>query len=216
MTTVKIIRGNCLDIIPTLPRVDCIISDPPYGIRYQSNRRKEKMARITNDERPFVEWVAPAAERLKDGGCMIIFCRWDSWHAFQCAVEDAGLTVKSQIVWIKNNWSSGDLRCAPGNQHEIAMFATKGRFTFHGKRPSTVGTFARVSKMEHPTEKPVALMRWLVEHYCPPGGAVLDPCAGVAPVGVACAMLGREYYGIELDERYVDIAKRRIAQCVLV
>ena len=71
---------------------------------------------------------------------------------------------------------------------------------------------ARLNACRVDTEKPVALMRWLVEHYCPPGGAVLDPCAGVAPVGVACAMLGREYYGIELDERYVDIAKRRIAQ----
>jgi site-specific DNA-methyltransferase (adenine-specific) len=128
----------------------------------------------------------------------------------------AGLSVKSQIVWDKLNHGAGDLRGAPGNRHELAIFATKGRFTFHGMRPQTLGAFRKISpaKLEHTNEKPVDLMEWLVSHYCPVDGTVLDPFTGVSPVGVACVNTGRKFIGIEIDQGYFDIAERRIQEAL--
>lgn len=87
------------------------------------------------------------------------------------------MEVKAEIVWDKMNHGTGDLKGCPGFRHEIAVFATKGRFIFHGKRPQSLISVPRVnpSALVHPNEKPVALMEWLVEHYCPQFGTVLDP-----------------------------------------
>ena len=220
MSNVTLMQGDCLERMAEIEpgAIDMVLVDPPYGMDFQSQWKTDKNAwrpKIANDKRPFVWWMMAAAKAMKDGGSMVCFCRWDSWAAFQFAAEMAGLTVKSQIVWDKMGHGTGDLRGAPGNRHELAIFATKGRFTFHGKRPQSLGAFGKVSpaKLRHPNEKPVDLMEWLVTHYCPEGGAVLDPFAGVSPVGVACANTGRRYIGIELDPEYFAIASSRIEAC---
>jgi len=214
---ITLMQGDCLDKMRGIPAgsVDMVLTDPPYGMDFQSQRKADKSEwrpKVANDKRPFVWWIMSAAEALKDGGCMVCFCRWDSWAAFQFAAEMAGLATKSQIVWDKMNHTTGDLKGAPGNRHELAIFATKGRFTFHGKRPQSLGAFRKVSpsRLEHPNEKPVDLMEWLVSHYCPDGGTVLDPFTGVSPVGVACVNTGRNFIGIELDADYFAIAEKRI------
>lgn len=206
-----------MDLMRDIPdgSVDLVLCDPPYGIDFQSQRKKDKaqwMPKIANDKAPFVAWLPDAYRCLKDGGAAIVFCRWDVWHDFQCAAEQAGFKVKEQIVWDKMNHGTGDLKGAPGSRHEIALMLTKGRFTFHGKRPQTVLQHAKVtpSKMAHPNEKPVGLMAALVESYCPPGGVVLDPFTGVTPVGVACAKNGRQFIGFELDPGYFITASERI------
>ena len=210
-------RDDCLAVLPSVPEVDLIIADPPYGMDFQSQRKKDKSdwkPKIANDKRPFVWWLHYAAMRLKEGGALICFCRWDSWGAFSDACDLAGLTVKNQIVWDKMNHTTGDLKGSPGTRHEIAVFAVKGRFTFPGKRPQTLGAFKKVSpaKLQHPNEKPVELMEWLVQHYSAEGETVLDPFTGVSPVGVACANTNRNFIGIELDENYFQVAKDRIEQ----
>jgi len=209
--------GDCLERMKEIPdgSVDMVLTDPPYGMDFQSQRKKDKTdwaPKIKNDKKPFVWWVMQAAECLKDGGCMMCFCRWDSWGAFSFAIELAGLTIKSQIVWDKMAHTTGDLKGAPGNRHEIAIFAVKGRFTFHGPRPQTLGSFKKVSHInqQHPNEKPTDLMEWLVTHYCPRGGTIFDPFTGVSPVGVACVNTGRNFIGIELDPTYFAIAEYRI------
>jgi site-specific DNA-methyltransferase (adenine-specific) len=105
----------------------------------------------------------------------------------------------------------GDLNGQPAPQHELVAFLTKGRFTFAGNRPKSVIRTVRVDadSMIHPNEKPVALMRALIRDYSK-GGPVLDPFCGTGAVGVACAELGRDFVGIELDEGYCKIARQRI------
>lgn len=195
--------------------IDLVLTDPPYGIDYQSAWRSDKSKwkpKIANDKKPFVWFIYEAEKKIKEGGALICFCRFDSWQSFADSIYLAGLDVKAQIVWDKLNHGSGDLKGCPGFRHEIAIFATKGRFTFHGNRPQSLGAFSRVSpeKMQHPNEKPVDLMKWLVENYCPKQGTVLDPFTGVSPVGVACKNLNRNFIGIELDKYYFEIAKNRI------
>jgi len=217
MSNINLMQGDCLERMKEIKdgSVDMILTDPPYGIDFQSHRKKDKsswMPKIANDKKPFIWWIYEAAKKLKEGGALICFCRFDSWVDFSVACENAGLKVKSQIVWDKMNHGTGDLKGAPGLRHEIAVFATKGRFTFHSKRPQSLASFKRVApaKLAHPNEKPVDLMLWLIAHYCEDEGTVLDPFTGVSPVGVAAKSLNRSFIGIELDETYFNIAKERI------
>lgn len=216
---INLMLGDCLERMKEIESgsVDMVLADPPYGMDYQSAWRSDKSQwkpKIANDKRPFIWWINDAVKKLKEGGCLISFCRFDSWGAFQYACELAGLSVKAEIVWDKMNHGTGDLKGCPGFRHEIAIFATKGRFTFHGKRPQSLKSVPRIQaeKLLHPNEKPVELMEWLIEHYCPNGGVVLDPFTGVSPVGVAAVNTGRKFIGIELDERYFQIAQNRIEQ----
>lgn len=217
MPDIQLLHGDCLKLLYDVPdnSVDLVLTDPPYGMDYQSSWKIDKTkwkSKIENDKFPFIWWIKHAADKLKDGGCLICFCRFDSWNDFSRACELSGLEVKAELVWDKLNHGTGDLTGTPGFRHEIAVFATKGRFIFHGKRPQSLFAFNRVdpNKHLHPNEKPVDLMKFLVEHYCPPDKTVLDCFMGVSPVGVACKLLGRNYIGMELDEKYFNIAKERI------
>lgn len=179
---IQLYNADCLEKMKDIPdgSIDLVLTDPPYGMNYQSARRIDKSKwkpKIANDELPFIWWIKQAADKLKDGGCLISFCRFDSWDDFYRASELAGLEVKAEIVWDKMNHGTGDLKGCPGFRHEIAVFATKGRFIFHNKRPQSLFATPRVNptSLQHPNEKPVALMEWLVEHYCPMGGGSIRP-----------------------------------------
>ena len=217
MADVTLWQGDCLELMKSIPdkSIDLVLTDPPYGIDYQSARRSDRTKwkpKIANDKKPFIWFIYDVARILKDGGAFICFCRFDSWTAFSSACETAGLTIKAEIVWDKMNHGTGDLKGAPGFRHEIAVFATKGRFIFHDKRPQSLIAVPRISpeKILHPNEKPVELMEWLVSHYCGKEGVVVDCFTGVSPVGIACVNTGRNFIGIELDKDYFDIAKERI------
>ena len=212
-------HGDCLELMKSIPdgSVDLVLADPPYGMDYQSARRSDRSQwkpKIANDKRPFIWFINSAAQKLKNGGALICFCRFDSWMAFSFACDLAGLQVKAEIVWDKMNHGTGDLKGCPGFRHEIAIFATKGRFTFHGKRPQSLVSIPRISatKLSHPNEKPVDLMSWIIEHYSTAGSVVLDPFTGVSPTGVACVNTGRNFIGMELDAGYFEIAKNRIEE----
>lgn len=112
----------------------------------------------------------------------------------------------------------GNLRQSFAPRHETVVFATKGAYAFPGKRPVDVIRVPKVpsGKLVHPNEKPVELMRVLVDSVCPAGGTVLDPFMGSGPVGVACAESGRPYVGVEIDEGYYATAKARIEEACRV
>jgi site-specific DNA-methyltransferase (adenine-specific) len=101
--------------------------------------------------------------------------------------------------------SQGDF--AP--QHENIIFATKGKFRFPGKRPNSIISVSKIYplKLKHPNEKPVDLMRQLIEAITPKGGTVLDPFMGAGSSAEAAAILGVNFIGIELEPDYVEIAK---------
>lgn len=212
-----LMKGDCLERMKEIPdgSVDMILTDPPYGIDFQSQMRKDKtkwMPKILNDKKPFIEFIEGAARVMSSTGCMIIFCRFDSWQMFASECESYGLKVKSQIVWDKVVHGMGDLRGATALQHELALFVTKGKFKFPHKRQKSIVKHMRVkpSEMLHPNEKPVSLMKDLISGYTGDGAVILDCFTGVSPVGVAAKDLSRNFIGIELDEKYFEIAKERI------
>lgn len=210
--------GDSLLVLRTLPgaSVHAVITDPPYGMSYQSNMGANgpRFEKLVGDDKPAVEFIPDAARALKEGGCMFVFCEWRYGDAFRDAMRAAGLTIRSQVVWDRETTGMGDLEAQFSPSHDLAWFATKGTgFAFHGKRPPSVLRFPRVpaDRLQHPTEKPVNLMRALVATLSPRGGVVLDPYGGSGTTGVAAVLECREAILCEIVPEYADLARRRIA-----
>ncbi len=216
MNTFQIHHGDCLEFLRTLPSgsVDAVVTDPPYGISYQSSwvAKSERFDQIANDGQPYVWFLAEASRVIMDGGCLLCFCRWDTAEAFQLAIAWSGLDIAAQVVWDRVGHGMGDLAGCPGPSHDLIWFARKGNFKFHGKRPISVVRCARLSgdQIVHPNEKPVSLMRQLVDSYSPKDGTILDPFMGSGTTGVACMETGRNFIGCEIDVKYCEIARKRI------
>lgn len=203
--------GDCRDILPTLPKVDAVITDPPYGIAYVSARRKRGPTEmLANDDAAPLDAVADMASLLSDGGAMYLATRFDVAAQWNEAIRTAGLTLKTPIFWDKGNHTSGDLEGDFGAQIEIFLFAHKGRHKLRGRRLSNLWRVPRDPASDHPTPKPVALMERMVASSTDAGGIVIDPFMGSGSTGVACMNLGRRFIGCEVEQRYFDIARRRI------
>lgn len=205
-------------ILRTIPSdsIDAIITDPPYGISYHGTRRKDKARwfnKIANDCAPYIWWLLDAARVLKPGGALLCFTRYDTEEAFRFAIRLAGLEPKTQIIWDKGVHGVGDCRGDFGLRHENIIFAAKGRFAFPGHRPVSVIRVPRLAsaRLTHPNEKPVELLRGLVEAVTRPGELVFDPFLGSGTTAVAAKMARRRYFGVEIDVGYLNAAKARLA-----
>ena len=190
-----VITGDSLTVLRDMEAdsVDMVITDPPYGIDYQSGRKEKasRLAKIANDKAPFIWWIYDAARVVKRGG-----------------------TVKSVIVWDKKAHGMGDLKGSFAPRYEAIIFATKGRYELPGKRPDDLIACAKVGNqsLTHPNEKPVALLEQLIEATTIPGALILDPFAGSGSTLAAAAKTGRQYIGIEIDEQYGKLAAARAAE----
>ena len=203
--------GDCREILPALPKVDAVVTDPPYGISYVSAWRKGGPTEpIANDQDAPLNSVPLMASRLKDGGALYLATRYDVAGQWNDAVIGSGLRMKTPIFWDKTNHTSGDLDGDFGGQVEIFIFAHQGRHKLR-TRCGNLWRFPREGASAHPTPKPVGLMERILSCSTDVGGVVLDPFMGSGTTGVACANLGRKFIGIEISEKYFDIACERIA-----
>jgi DNA modification methylase len=195
--------------------VHLIIADPPYGVGYHSNyyKRRNPHAPMTNDwDFQIGPFVAECARVLAEGGALYLFSRWDVYPLWLPAIASTGLKVKTKIVWVKNNWSAGDLRGSFGNQYEEILFVVKGRHLLRGKRWSNVWHFDRVpaNRMLHPTQKPVPLLMRAIQASSDIGDLVVDPFAGSGSTGEADGETGRDWLLGDVDPRMVNIARERL------
>ena len=191
--------GDCMDILPTLGVVDAVITDPPYGMSFQSNYRLVKHIKIANDESAnlacaVISWAIENATHST-----YAFGRWDNLLDYP--------KPKSLITWVKNNWSMGDLLHEHARQTEVAFFYPGPKHDFPRSRPTDVVQHPRTSNEFHPTEKPVGLMELVIGWT---RGVVLDPFMGSGTTGVAAIQMGRQFIGIEREPKYFEIACRRI------
>ncbi len=188
--------GDAREIVPTLGQLASVVSDPPYGMAFQSNYRTEQHAKIANDaNEDLLLWACS----LRPSHSAYLFCRWDNLFSVP--------KPKSLITWVKNNWSMGDLEHEHARQTEVALFYPGPDHDFPKGRPTDMIRAPRTGNDYHPTEKPVQLMRAMIEWT---RGTVCDPFMGSGTTGCAATAMGREFVGIELDERYFDIACKRI------
>jgi site-specific DNA-methyltransferase (adenine-specific) len=203
---VTLYHGDCREVMDWADADACVlVTDPPYGIDYHSNQRRQTLARSIAGDKD---------TRARDD---VLFYWGDrpalvfgTWRIPRPAA------TRALLVWdTKGALGMGamDLPWKPAHQ-EIYVLG-KG---FKGRRDSDVLTVAPVQSLgyngrEHPHEKPVTLMKQLIAK-CPPG-TVVDPFAGSGSTLVAAKQLGRKAIGVELEERYCEIIAKRLAQGVL-
>jgi site-specific DNA-methyltransferase (adenine-specific) len=216
---INLMHGDCLERMKEIAdgSVDMVLTDPPYGMDFQSNRRvvNAKFAKIANDKN--LDWVDSFIDEchrvMSANSAMYFFCSWHNIDYFKRAIERK-FKLKNMIVWVKNNHGSGDLRGGFAPQHEIVFYACKGRVLNRGKRLSDVIYADKIpsSKLVHPTEKNISMLEVFVGQHTDAGMLILDPFMGSGTTGVACANLNRKFIGIELDAKYFSIAKSRIEE----
>ena len=211
----EIINDDCLNIIEKLDNnsIDVCLTDPPYGIDFQSGQRKNKLPKITNDKQPFVDWIEPLFNKMKEGGRLLCFYRWDVQDAVLNEIKRSGFNVKSQIIWNKVMYGMGDLTGEFSPQHESIIYATKGRYEFKNKRPSTVITVPRKSpdKLLHPNEKPYKLIEQLLLSISSENELIFEPFAGSGVLCEVCMNNNRNFIATELSDYYFKIAQERIS-----
>jgi len=187
--------------------VDCIITDPPYGINYLSNHYKNGNPHkpIENDDKLFIP-IDELWRVLKPNGAIFVF--------FSHKVPLIDKRVKNTIIWVKNNWTAGDLYSDFGNQYECIAFMPKEQFKLKSKRYSNIWKFDRVSpdKLKHPTQKPTSIIRRMIESSTNENDLILDPFMGSGTTAIACKELNRKYIGFEISPEYCEIANKRLNQ----
>jgi site-specific DNA-methyltransferase (adenine-specific) len=190
--------GDCRDILPTLPKVDAVVTDPPYGIG------KDGQKRTTGGHggRKAYEFLGWDNGR-PDASLFAVVLHAAPFHIIWGGNYFADVLPPSGkwLVWDKGqriNQSDG----------ELAYTSMDGALR--------ILTMNRVELMldgaEHPTQKPVQLMKWCIEQLPTGCNIILDPFAGSGTTGVACAKLGKAFIGIEREPSYFEIMCRRIAE----
>lgn len=202
--SVALWHGDCLKVAEWLA-ADVLVTDPPYGIAYRSGARRQTLARsIVGDDDTTIRDAALEAWTTRPA---LVFGTWR-------VARPAG--TRQVLVWdTKGALGMGamDLPWKPAHQ-EVYVLGSG----FSGRRSSDVLCVAPVQSLgyngrEHPHQKPVELLQALIAK-CPPG-VVADPFAGSGSTLVAAKALGRHAIGVEIDERYCEIAAKRLAQDVL-
>ena len=220
----QVILQDCIEGMRALPDecVDLIVSDPPYLINYESNHRKDKThdfcSPIQNDDNPdlITDYMKECYRILKQDKACYVFCSSKTLDFFKNAAQDARFRLKNTIIWVKNNWTAGDLKAQFGQQYEPCLLLNKGRAEINGKRLTDVWTFDRVSgpKQVHQNQKPVPLIAQCIEKHSQPGDIVFDGFMGSGTTAVAARQMGRRFLGFEIEPKYFDIITNRLKEGV--
>lgn len=229
--TCTIYHGDALDVLADMDAiVDAVIADPPYASGARMEAAKSSSGAMLRAgrfaDRPidldqmtttgFIWLLRAVAYRcralLVDGGSFLCFIDWRQYPNLIGAIETANLRVQGMVVWDKGHFGLGNGFRA---QHELIVHAAKGVPTIYDKGRGNVLRFPREEPVDHPSPKPVELLGVLLDVITPPGGLVLDPMMGCGSTLRAAKDRGRRAIGIEISERYCEIAAKRLAQEVL-
>lgn len=212
--------GDCREILPTLGKFDLLLTDPPYDFGHYATDTKPSIALIMESAPTAALWGYP---EVLCGWCIEIGRapdEWITWWPTNAAAKTGGrhANVPRQVetVAIFGNRLFADLVREPRARGVIL-----GKELSETVRASDVwrdaspGIGFNARERLHPNEKPVSVMGKLLDLCAAPGATVVDPYMGSGPVAKACKDRGLRYVGIELVEKYCEIAAKRLAQEVL-
>lgn len=221
-------HGDCLEILPTLPKVDAVITDPPFEAEAHTLQRRINRSATRGadsdvitpeplDFAPLNEAQRSSVSKLIAEACSgwaLVFCQAEAVFQWRAALVEGGASYKRACVWIKRDGMpqySGD-RPGMGYESIVAAWCGPGKSVWNGGGQHGVFDVPKGEQIRwgHPTQKPERLMRDLVGLFTSDGASVVDPFMGSGTTGVACANLGRKFIGIEIERRYFDIACERI------
>ena len=209
MGSVDLRLGDCLEIMKGIPSesIDLCLTDPPYGV----------LEGFSWDNKQYFQssikaWMREMLRVVTLGGGMVIFCA----EKYLPLILEGERFFQRLLIW--------DKKCGVGSANngiwystEIMAVFNKGELDRKGIKDFQMSIFS-VKKERlnyqygHPTQKPAQLMNWLINHYSNVDDTILDPFMGSGTTGVACQELGRNFIGIEINEKYFKIAERRINQ----
>lgn len=231
---IKLYQGDCLKLMKDIPdkSIDMILCDLPYGTTrnkwdsvidfdelWTAYKRiiKDNGAIVLFCDGMFTAKLLTSNPRMwrynlvwdKQRGCDFLNA---NVKPLKCH-EDIAVFYNRKPTYNKRYWYSkpykrtknGTLSANYGDRNKAWSESVNGE-----RNPLTILSFARDSDRNHPTQKPIALLKWLIKTYTNEGETVLDNCMGSGSTGVACVNTGRNFIGIELDENYYNIAKNRI------
>lgn len=213
MSKIIIEQGNCLDLIKKI-KTDSLgggIIDPPYGINYQSHRRKNIYNKIQNDNslEYLEEFFKELYRCLKNNTAIYCFCSWHNVDVFKQSFEKY-FKLKNILIWIKNNHGSGDLQASYAPKYEMILYGNKGRCKLKNGRKEDIMFYNKTNNLLHPTQKPVELIEELIINSTNENDWILDGFMGSGTVGEACKNTNRNFIGFEIDKNYFEIAKERL------
>ena len=193
--------GDCALILPTLPKVDAVITDPPYGIGEAAGKNASRGNLAAAKDYGNDEWDnKPIDSELIDslvgaGDTAIVF--GGNFYAMPAA--------SCWLIWDKENGSNdfADAELAWTNLPKAVRLI---RYRWNGMLRAN-----NEMRGDHPTQKPIGVMRWCIEQAGNPQ-TILDPFMGSGTTGVAAVQMGRKFIGIEREEKYFSIACKRIEQ----
>lgn len=203
--------GDCREIAAGLDRPAAVISDPPYGIGFQWTGKKRIGQNLAGSARYQPEWVNIVGDDAPfDAGLWLGHDRVILWGGNNFAGMPP---ARCWLVWDKRRDTTPDHH----GDAELAWTNIDGVIRVHrqvwrGLIREGAENAANECKV-HPTQKPVALMRWCIKQVkVPPGGMILDPYMGSGSTGVAAVQMRHPFIGIEIEERYFNVACRRIEE----
>lgn len=181
----KLFLGDCLEMLPSLDRVDLILTDPPYGIGISSNPIRQAHDKMNWDDQAPPQWVF---DMMQEKAEKLIIWGGNYFNL-----------PPSQAFFVWDKMQPEDFSLAMCEQAWCSF-----------KKPAKIYRQSVKSyKKEHPTQKPVQLMEWCIKYAGDPK-IVCDPFMGSGTTGVACAGLGIGFLGIEKEQKYFDVACKRV------
>ncbi len=201
----RLIHGDCREVLPLLTAVDAVITDPPYGVAHEAKAQKgheatwqgtqiandgdvsirDAVLRDFNNVLAFGVWNRPPLERAHTAFI------WDKGPAAGGMNFHANWRKNWEMAFVRGNaWKLGGMDLGVVINHWIPTWQSAGK--------------------EHPHQKPLSLLRYLVQRTS--GAVICDPFMGSGTTGVACVEMGRSFIGVEIEREYFDIACERISR----
>ena len=217
----KLVNGDCVVELERMVNdgvsVDMILTDPPYLMNYSVHkkiRNTDFCKPIPNDNNfELIHDVIPLLyDLLKPNGACYMFCNSNHIDYFKRELSQY-FDFKNILVWVKNNWTGGDLTTTYGKRTEFILYMSKGKqHKLNGRRDHDVLFYDKIvgKKQLHQNQKPVPLLEFLISKSSQVDDTVLDCFMGSGSTGVACKNLNRNFIGIELEEKYYNMANKRI------
>lgn len=216
---IKLIHGDAFALLPKMEdgEVDHIITDPPYSDQTHEGARTGRWSKggqkpevlvnfdsITPEQ--FLEFARHAVRVAKRW--VISFCDWKYAHL----LEDEGLLVRLG-VWLKPAYAPQFTGDRPAQGWEaVAILHRKGKKRWNDGGKAAVWIYNKVNAEWHPSQKPIPLLRKMIQQFTDPGETILDPFMGSGSAAVACLQTGRKFVGIEKKDKYYREAQQRLLQ----
>ena len=212
----NIFHGNCIEFIKTIEEksIDCLITDPPYGVDIQFGAYDNQLSRkIENDGNIddalllLDTMLHEVKSKLKDNAHIYIFCNWKIYPQFN-AIISKHFQIKNLIIWDKLFMGMGDLKGNYSSSYEMIVFAGGNREFL--TRPKNIIQCRFNDERFHNTQKPVDLIKQLIENSTNVNETVFDPFLGSGSTVIAANQLKRNFIGCEIDEQNYKITLKRL------